>query len=281
MDLTVFIPTRGRTSMEHITIQEMKKFSSRTPVVVCPPSEAFHYKNYTKADVMVCPTDGIGPTRQFILENSPTRGVVMLDDDMYFSYRPVPTLGGAGCLERIADLEPMFQWVSDQLDAGFMHGGISARQGNQNIELQSADCIRVNNAHFFDAEQYKRMSLRFDLLPVMEDFYITLSLLTLGFPNRVAYHFCWSQRGSGAKGGCSLYRTAELQAKAAEQLHDFFPNYVKIVEKESDSQVGVMAKRKDVNIAWLKAWQDEGVHRHKTWLEQGSYKPGIPDLRRR
>jgi len=282
MDLTVFIPTRGRSSMEHITINEMKKFSSRKPIVVCPSKEAFHYKNYANSEVMECPHDGIGPTRQFILENSPTRGVVMLDDDMYFSYRPIPTLGGAGCLERVTDIDPMFQWISDQLDSGFMHGGISARQGNQNIELQSADCIRVNNAHFFDAEVYRNLGLRFDVLPVMEDFYVTLSLLCMGYPNRVAYHYCWSQRGSGAKGGCSLYRTADLQATAAEQLRTLFPSYVKVVEKESDSQVGVMAKRKDVNIAWLEAWKREGIPNHiKLTASDNGYKPGTPDLRRR
>src|SRR4051794_40701799 len=261
MDITVYIPTRGRISLEHITINEMKKFSSLKPVVVCPPSEENHYKNYTHADVMVCPLEGIGPTRQFILENSPTRGVIMLDDDMYFSKRSHPTVGGT--LERITNLDPLFTWISEQMHAGFIHGGISARQGNQNIDFAHTDCIRVDNAHFFDAEVYRFLGLRFDTLPVMEDFYITLKLLEMGYPNRVSYEYCWSQRGSGAKGGCSLYRTAAVQAQAAELLNSIFPSYVKIVEKASDSQQGVMAKRKDVNIAWLKLWQDYGLQANR------------------
>lgn len=256
MDITVFIPTRGRVGeMKQITLRDMKQFAKRyRPIIVCPPDEVPRHKYYHDL-VVGCPFEGIGPTRQWILENSSTRGVVMLDDDMYFSYRPVPDIGGAGSLARISDMNLMFDWISDQLDAGFIHGGVSARQGNQNIERASTDCIRVNNAHFFDREIFLGESLKFDTLPVMEDFYITLSLLLRGYPNRVAYHYCWSQRGSGFQGGCSLYRTAEVQAEAAMLLYELFPDYIRVVEKESLSQQGVMASRKDVNISWLKAWE--------------------------
>lgn len=273
MDLTVFIPTRGRTGIEHITLNEIKKFSNRLPTVVCPPSEFQHY-NSRNVPVLTCDKEGIGPTRQWIIENSPTRGVVMLDDDMYFSHRPVPEQTRP--LERVTTLEPMFEWISMQLDAGYAHGGISARQGNQHIELPSADCIRVNNAHFFDRDVFMAEDIRFDALPVMEDFHVTLSLLLKGYPNRVAYHYCWSQRGSGFKGGCSLYRTNALQAQAAEGLYAAFPKYVKIVEKTSDSQHGTMAARKDVNIGWLKAWADRRPLRE---VEQ--FLHATPDLRRR
>jgi hypothetical protein len=276
MELTVFIPTRGRTGLStQITLREMTTLGTIKPVLVCPFEEVLTHRRYTglDADVWGINVEGIGPTRQHVLENSQTRGVVMLDDDMYFSYRPNPSEPRP--LERVKDLMPMFQWISDQLDAGFAHGGISARQGNQNIPRPHADCIRVNNAHFFDRDVFLGEGIRFDALPVMEDFHVTLSLLLRGYPNRVAYHYCWSQRGSGYKGGCSSYRTPELQAEAAEKLHAAFPDYVKVVEKESLSQHGTMAKRKDVNIAWLKAWNDHDIN----WLRQ--YKSAEPDLRRR
>jgi hypothetical protein len=282
MDITIYIPTRGRSSIEHITIAEFKRFSDVKPVIVCPSKEAFHYRNYSLFQVLECDLEGIGPTRQFILEQSPTPGVVMFDDDMYFSYRPNPAIGGAGCLERID--KPMFasmlSWISTTLDQGFVHGGISARQGNQNIERLAADCIRVNNAHFFNRDVYLASGLRFDTLPVMEDFYVTLSLLMRGYPNRVAYHFCWSQRGSGAKGGCSLYRTQEVQAETAHELASIFPDYVKVVSKASDSQQGVMAFRTDVNIQWMKLWKDIGQHSNRVLRDHGVHV-AIPDLGRR
>lgn len=271
MDITVFVPTRGRTAFEPITLMEVTRKSSYRPVVVCPASEEKHYNRHF--DVLVCPHDGIGPTRQFILENSPTRGVVMLDDDMYFSVRqfasePIPLL-------RANDLHPMFDWIKIQLDSGFAHGGISARQGNNHIPREHVDCIRVNNAHFFDRDVYLHEQLQFHSLPVMEDFYITLKLLLRGYPNRVAYHYCWSQRSSGFKGGCSIYRTPELQAQAAETLASYFPDYVRVVEKRSESQSGAMAVRKDVNISWLKAWGDR-----ENRIMDG-YTVGIPNLARK
>lgn len=252
MDITVFIPTRGRTNYTPITAEELKKFSDFTPTFVCPTREQSYYARY--GNVMPFDGEGIGPARQFILENSPTDCVVMLDDDLYFSKRVDPDNGGK--LEKVQgkQLQEMFAYIKLWLDEGFVHGGISARQGNQHIAYPFTDCIRVNNAHFFNRAVVLREGIRFDELPVMEDFFVTLSLLLKGYPNRVLYDYCWSQRASGFKGGCSSYRTPALQAEAAHRLYDLFPDYVKVVEKTSASQSGAMATRTDVNIQWLKAW---------------------------
>lgn len=286
MDLTVFIPTRGRTDYTSISFEEISKFSDVRPVIVCPRNEVAHYDRVVASEARWTKREpckvlglddslhGIGPTRQAILELSQTRGVMMIDDDMYFSRREDPEVGGA--LVRCTDLRPLFQWVSDTLDAGYAHGGVSARQGNNHMHRANVDCTRVNNVHFFDREVFLGEGTRFDALPVMEDFHVTLSLLLKGYPNRVAYHHCWSQRGSGFKGGCSLYRTPEVQAQAAEELHRQFPQFVKVVEKESASQHGAMAVRKDVNIQWLKAW-DARTPVTRQFL---SYVPATPDTTR-
>jgi hypothetical protein len=257
----------------------MEKFAPAiTPVIVCPASEVSRYAAKSmryERRVMACPLDGIGPTRQWIIENSPTRGVIMVDDDMYFSKR---TAEGAGHLERVTNMMPIFEWISNQLDAGFAHGGVSARQGNQNIPRPQADCIRVNNVHFIDRDVFMGEQLRFDRLPVMEDFDVELGLLTRGYPNRVLYNYCWSQRGSGTKGGCSLYRTKELQAQAALALNNLYPEFVKIVEKNAESGGSVFSgTRIDVNIQWLKAWaaRDESKRLHTNYI------PAIPELARR
>lgn len=284
MELAVYVPTRGRTSLTSITLEELGKFAPDQPTfVVCPSNEVAHYQRKGHK-VIECMAEGIGPTRQWIMQHGPqltgARGVVMLDDDIYFSKRVHPD--AAVPLERVTDLKPLFQWISDQLDNGYAHGGISARQGNNHIPRPWVDCIRVNNAHFFDALMFNREDIQFDALPLMEDFFVTLSLLLRGYPNRVAYHYCWSQRGSGTKGGCSLYRTAALQAEAAEKLHSIFPDYVKVVEKTAASGGSVFAgvARKDVNIQWLKAWAD-GQHRVNPYLASGEYTPATPDLARR
>jgi hypothetical protein len=256
MDLTVFIPTRGRIGLnKQITLREFRdKLPSVRPIIVCPAYEAPEHSKYHDY-VWPCPVEGIGPTRQWIIEQSKTNGVLMLDDDLYFSMRENPFEPRP--LIQCHDLGPLMQWVSDQLDRGYVHGGISARQGNQNILFPWTDCLRVNNAHLFNRDVYLREGIRFDRLPVMEDFDVTLGLLVRGYPNRVAYHYCWSQRGSGLSGGCSSYRTPEVQAEAAEKLHQLYPRFVKIVEKTAISGGSVFAgkPRTDVNIYWVKAWE--------------------------
>lgn len=262
MEITVFIPTRGRIGWsKQITLREFQGYSNIKPILVCPEDteELVSHQSYSK-EVWGCPVNGIGPTRQWILENAKTPGVVMLDDDLYFAERETPNVPGK--LIRSADLDPMIGWIRVQLMKGFIHGGISARQGNQNIDFEYTDCIRVNNAHFFNRDAFLETGVRFDALPVMEDFYVTLNLLLKGYPNRVAYHYCWNQRGSGFKGGCSLYRTAAVQESSARALAAMFPDYVKVVEKKSDTQHGVMANRMDVNIAWLKAWKNREKREH-------------------
>jgi hypothetical protein len=257
MDLTVYIPTRGRTGLDkQITVREFKKHQLSPPIIVCHDREVSRHQ-WDNLQVMVCNLDGIGPTRQFIIENCPTRGVVMFDDDLYFTMRETPDAPRPLVQIPTSELHPMLNWISDQLDAGYAHGGISARQGNQHIPYPWTDCIRVNNAHFFDRDIYLNEGIRFDRIPVMEDFDVTLQLLTKGYPNRVAYHYCWSQRGSGTKGGCSLYRTKELQAAAAQQLQAYWPEYVKIVTKTAISGGELFAgDRTDVNIQWIKAWEN-------------------------
>jgi hypothetical protein len=72
----------------------------------------------------------------------------------------------------------------------------------------------------------------------------------------VLFEYCWNQRDSGATGGCSTYRTAEMQAEAARRLAELHPNFVKVVTKKSkDTSTSWknMKERVDVIVYWRKA----------------------------
>lgn len=290
MELSVFIPTRGRVGLsKQITLREMTSLCKRySPVIVCPPDEVMKHAAYHpkgSVGVLGCPVEGIGPTRHWILtEAAAYRGVVMLDDDLYFARRThlmhpifydraLDKPHEDNKLIQCDELDSMFDWISEQLDAGFVHGGIAARQGSQFVTMPWNDCTRVNNAHFFDSKVYNAEGIKFDRLPVMEDFDVTLGLLLKGYPNRVLYHHVWSQRGSGLEGGCSLYRTAEVQAKAAFALKELYPEWVRVVDKVSTAGGSVFGgeARKDVNIDWLKAWRNRPV-------EKGQFLEKLPEL---
>jgi hypothetical protein len=103
------------------------------------------------------------------------------------------------------------------------------------------------------ADTLLKENIRFDDIPVMEDFHVALSLLRKGYPNAIVQNWCWSQSKSNAKGGCSEFRSSEVQTQAAIRLSELHAPFVTVVEKESKSWAGDLATRTDVRVAWKKA----------------------------
>lgn len=260
--MAIYIPTMGRIRYEQqCTARELEQYSTRMFTLVCPEDEVALHQPYQRGTVIGCPAVGIAATRNWIVQQCKAEICVMIDDDMYFYERE-----GNGPLVKHPPLDPMFQWIDEVVGRGYLHGGVSARQGNNrmtypehlNRRLERVN-TRVNNFHFYHVPTIKGHNLYLDVLPVMEDFCTTLQLMALAHPNIVTYRWCWNQRGSGAEGGCSSYRTKEIQAEAAKGLQRLFPEHVKCITKINISEsVGSIFRepRLDVNIQWRKAWDD-------------------------
>lgn len=271
MLVRIYIPTRGRVGLNRqVSLREFQQFSSHRPILVCPPSEAREHKRYWPL-VRACPAKGIGPTRQWILENSAADVVVMIDDDMRFSYRPDPKIVQ---LEKCTELDPLVSLITECVAKGFIHGGVGARQGNNRKDLSRrrqgfvedghlfVDCERSNNFHFASKKDVLALGARMDALPVMEDFHFTLFLITKGYPNRIIHDYVWNQEGSGAQGGCSIYRTPEVQSQGANGLKRAFPEFVRVVTKTSKDTSPAWREfktREDVVIQWVKAARAGGI----------------------
>ena len=136
-----------------------------------------------------------------------------------------------------------------------MHAGLSARQGNHlTFPMKEKEIARQNNVHAFQRDILLKDNIRFDILPLMEDFHVTLSLLELGYPNLVLQNFCWGQIASNNPGGCSLYRNMQMQKDAATKLHELHPKFVKIITKKNKTGWKDMDERTDVRIQWKKAF---------------------------
>jgi len=252
MNVSIYIPTRGRVGMKkQITLQEFLGKSNYTPRLVSPPNEVREHRRYHRK-TLACPVMGIGPTRQWILENSDADVVIMVDDDMKFQYRPD---FNSTKLEQAMQLDSMIVRCLEAVRKGFIHGGVSARQGNNHIKEHHRDCQRNCNFHFLHRKSVLEAGARLDILPVMEDFHFILTLLTQGYPNRVIYTYCWNQR-PGSVGGCNLYRTLEMQKQAAIGLHKAFPEFVTIVKKTSKTGWSIAkGERYDVRVQWQKAYK--------------------------
>jgi hypothetical protein len=242
---------------------------SKRHVVLCvPETERRRYNSNVFAEVIGRPIrltvanvpethNGISHTREWILTELAAqhkeRYVMMLDDDMDFCYRPDMS---SPTLQTIKDpklFESMFVLLAQWLAEGFIHVGLSARQGNHHCSTAYCDATRMINAYAYDVQALQKLEVDVGRNLVMHDFDLTLQLLRKGYPNRVSYQYMWNQRGSGAQGGCSTYRTAEVQNASALQLKNDHPEFVTVVTKTADTVWDGMPERSDVNVQWKKA----------------------------
>jgi hypothetical protein len=251
----IVIPSAGRPDKQP-TLKAMPINSLRGRLfLVVRKEDRLVYRKWKKdCQVISCPAavQGVAATRQWVLENFQPK-VCMLDDDMTFSART----GDGVALKKAtpSDIEKMFDLLESWLDEGFLHVGVSQRAGNNRIKSPFVETTRMNNVYAFRSKEILEVGGRFDRLKVMEDFDLTLQLLRKGYKNRVTYDYAWGQGQSGAEGGCSLYRTWDMQRKAAQALQVLHPGLVKIkIKKSKKAWEGIGDERVDVNIAWKQAY---------------------------
>lgn len=251
--MKIYIPTIGRE--EQKTFNRLPKYWQKKVVFVAYGSLGMHlkvlYENRCKA-VLMQPSHikGIAQVRQWILEKNDGK-ILMLDDDLKFAHREKDGL-------KLHDATPKEidrgLWKVDELLDIYAHGSISTREGNNRVDAITTFIGRPLRALAYNCAMVKDTDARFDRIPLMEDFDMTLQLLREGLQNFTIWNLCHDQAGSNAEGGCSTYRTAALQTLSAKKLAKLHPGFVKVVQKETKSGWfgGV---RTDVRIAWKKAYE--------------------------
>lgn len=272
--MRIFITSRGRWSKQ-VTLRALPEEVLRETSLVVPYAE---YRNYRQSSqvpshvpVHIRPESvtNLSQCRQFILdefvEDEP---FVLLDDDVRFYTRTDELVAEPGKepwyrLKNATadDVWEMFGWleVATQVHG---HAAISFRTGNRGT---TAPVRPLGGRQYmllaYDAKVLKKLGARFDRLPLMSDFDMTLQLLRAGYRNPMNFQFAIGQEGSNKAGGCSVYRTQELMSRAATGLHSLHPEFVKVVDKTTKS--GWFAKegentRLDVMVAWRRAYLSSG-----------------------
>lgn len=255
--MEIYIPSRSRYNKRPDTLNSIPLTCHHNVNIVVPKQEynaySYAFKDY-KCKIIKCPVDGIGRVRQWIMENAKSNYVLFLDDDMKFGVRKE---GIKMVNADFDDVANMFSLLKNWLDEGWLHVGISQRAGNNRVLSQYAETTRMNNAYAYNVKQFLKTGVRFDRLEVMEDFDVTLSLLKLGYNNRITYKYGWSQRKSGDIGGCSIYRTDAVQQQSAHKLKKLHPSLVKVIKKTSKQRWNGMdsSTRTDVRIQWKRAYK--------------------------
>ena len=252
--MKLYIPSSGRAHIQP-TVNNLPPSLRENAIVVVPEAELEDYHDTIGTLVHIEGIDekGIGPTRQWCIDQEPKK-CIMLDDDLRFAMRreDEPTKFEKGNPTN-DQLETAFGCLHELLD-GYSHVGMATREGgNRNINPLDHN-TRLLRILGYRTDIMREHNIRFDQIPVMEDFYVSLSLLTLGFENCKLNWMVQDQKGSGLDGGCSQYRTMKVQADAAHALHNRFPRFVTVVHKTTKTAWGG-GTRTDVRIAWKKALQ--------------------------
>jgi hypothetical protein len=249
--MEIYICTYGRP-LRQVTFNNLPPRIQNLTQLVVQDREAGLYKGY---DTIVLPPhiQTIGATRQWLLESRLASKMVMLDDDLTFAHRreDEPTKF-EGASQR--SIEEMFEEVEKCLDE-YIHVGVSHREG-ANYKVDShIYASRMMRILAYDVDKFLQTGARFDRVPVMEDFDVTLQLLRQGHINCIVNDWVHNQSGSNSQGGCSTYRTDQVQEDAAKKLAELHPNYVTVVQKTTKTAWGGK-ERYDVRVQWKKAYRE-------------------------
>lgn len=253
--MQIFIPTRGRyASDQQSTLRFCNWLGLRPTLVVDYVEKEMYRKEFGDiAEIISLPEGvrGIGLKRDFIIRKlGDPEKLIMMDDDLEFFVRRNDDRTKFRTGEKHEFLE-MLELMEAELSS-YPLIGIASREGGNYATSAYLYNTRILRVMAYNPQIIMREDLRFGDMPVMEDFHIALGLLTAGYENLVLNNYCHNQSGSGKTGGCSEYRTLELQKEAALKLKEMYPDYVTVVEKTTKAAWGG-GTRTDVRIQWKKA----------------------------
>lgn len=266
--MILYITSTGRVDRQLTWGRLPKVYQKQTFVVVYPHEE----KKYNRAGfpTLVYPgKPGLSNKRQWIAETHYKTYhypyFCLLDDDLDFQKRRLDEPRKA----RVATPEQvglMLDMVEGRLCNGYAHAGVLLRNMGavpQFTDKAFAYDMRMLDLLAYNAEILHWEKIRFDRIPVMSDFDVTLQLLRRGYSNALYCKYLVGQpskhSGFSGIGGCSTYRTPEMQAAAAHELARLHPGLVKVVEKKTKMSWGG-GVRTDVRISWKKAFAEVRNH---------------------
>lgn len=223
---------------QHFTLGGDDDFGKAIPTIPVP----FTVTNYSQK-------------MQWILQDGMEDGeecCVILDDDLVFSRQVLKdnntrvgleTIQGSEC-ERLLALWGYMEILLEDTALVGVHprqmGHIQKPPFNENGKVI---CVQgINRRMVGDIPDIAKF-------PILSDVVLNATLLARGQGNKIITTFFQDWGSCNAPGGCSLYRTPEMQAEACYWLEERFGPYIKAVEKEAkDGWLG--GKRVDFRGQW-------------------------------
>lgn len=263
--MKLYIPTFGRSDRQ-VTYDGLPPALQRHTKLVVQRSEAKLYDGYP---IIVLPPSitTIAPTRQWIITSGHTAFgggdplLVMLDDDLRWSKRRTDDYAKFLACDA-KDTVAMFKLLEGLLKR-YTHASIHPREGahaRATLQVPVLENVRLTRVLGYNMDRLKlvKPAVKFNRLPLQEDFDVTLQLLRAGHANAVINTYVHNQDGSNARGGCSTFRTPAMQAESSEALAALHDPFVKVVTRTRLKAWGGLP-RTDVFVRWKQAYKSSKV----------------------
>lgn len=262
-DIGFYLVTYNRGIRNQKTFEQLPIIIKRKVnfVIYEDENEIEGFKKIGKVFLAKCPK-GIHHKRQYVIDNSPEKYIFFMDDDvLFYKKKKDNKLIRASKSQLLKMFLMLSNWLKDK---NIGQVGISFRAFN-NFESESYKEIQqVYSIFGFNKELFKKLSLRCDNAPFMEDTQITLGLISKGFKNRITYEFAVNQV-AGSKGGCSTYRTSEKQETSAISMNKLFPRYTKIINRKPKEKKDKLHSY-DIKIFWSRAYKEGLTKRNQNTM---------------
>lgn len=252
----LYIPTYNRVGSQACFDSLPSKWQDKTVLVVHP--EEIHDGYPT----LSCPVQGTGiaPVRQWISEYAEGTCYGVIDDDCVFQYTRRENEDGPSNRPLTNDeFDDMIDLFNSWMDAGFTFVGSDAAWNPPTRDKDYRTNSRLSGNVFY-SEKLPVADIDWLSLPISEDYYVALQLLTMGYQNRVSLKYRINPGTTQAKGGCSTQRTLDIHNKSLEQLREKFPQFVQLREKIAKSSGEWSGKPKlACTISWKKAYASSQI----------------------
>lgn len=227
--MLIAIPSKGRAG-------ETKSDKLLTSAVLfVPEAEEEDYRRHSKCEVVGIPNEvkGITKTRNWILENTDERRVVMIDDDLKNQgwtklYEQNGKQKKLKATEWLFEFERLFDVVED-LD--WKIWGVKTEAALRSVypykpilfrSYITASCMGIINdgSYLFD-----------ESFPVKEDYEICLRHIEEFGGIVAARYLYWENSHWADDGGCKSYRTQKMEAKAIRDLVKRYPGRIRKITR--------------------------------------------------
>lgn len=237
MNYPIYVPSRGRAGRLFTPSALPLALRQRLVLVVPYGAKAEYSQAHPDLQVLATPeqVQGIGPTRQWLLDRTIERGsrlLVMFDDDVV----SIGTKATGQSLIRKADPSTWIDALAEMERA--VRAGecglccIWDRERAWQCLEDYKDNTNILITTMLDVDLASIIGARYDRVVVYEDLDMNLQFLAQGHRTRAYTKWVINKKPEGEAGGCSLYRDDSVKLEAGEMISLLHPGIVKMVVKQ-------------------------------------------------